>query len=94
MDALPYIVQVAFFGAAGTSFVLAHLKNVAATGMGQSEEPAKRWRIFRHPHKRADESPAALALRRAAAMQTAWGFAFLGGALIAPPVFRLLHIGA
>lgn len=94
MDALPYIVQIAFFGAAGTSFIMAHLKQSAARSAAGDEAPSKRWRLFRHPHKRADEPPTVMALRRAAAMQTAWGFAFLGGALIAPPLFRLLHIGA
>lgn len=92
MDALPYIVQIAFFGAAGSSFVLAHLKNLRANA-GQDVPPGARWRFFRHPHRAGAESPEQKALRRAAALQTAWGFCYLGGALATPLVFRAFSPG-
>ncbi|MDX2232949.1 MAG: hypothetical protein NW200_00495 [Hyphomonadaceae bacterium] len=93
MEALPYIIQIAFFGAAGSSFVMAHLKNLAASDQGDRSATEK-WRFFRHPHKRPGETREQLLLRRAAALQTAWGYCFLGGALATPLVFRALHIGA
>ena len=89
MAALPYIIQIAFFGAAGTSFILAHLKNLAASDMSGAPA-AQRWRFFRHPHKRGVETKAQLQLRRAAALQTTWGYCFLGGALLAPLIFHWL----
>lgn len=92
MDALPYIIQIAFFGAAGSSFIAAHLKNRAADNKGDAP-PMQRWRIFRHPHLSGDTREQRL-MRLAAASQTAWGFCFLGGAIVTPLVFRWLHIGA
>ena len=89
MAALPYIIQIAFFGAAGTSFVLAHLKNLAAADMS-GVPAAQRWRFFRHPHKHGVETKEQLQLRRAAALQTTWGYCFLGGALLTPLVFHWL----
>lgn len=91
MAMLPYIIQIAFFGAAGTSFIQAHLKNLAASDKS-GLPPAQRWRFFRHPHKRGAETKETLQLRRASALQTAWGYCFLGGALLTPLVFRWLHI--
>lgn len=93
MDALPFVIQIALFGAAGTSFVLAHLKNLRAADRSGAP-PMERWRIFRHPHAGRADTPDALRLRRAAALQTAWGFCYLAGAFAAPAVFRLLHVGA
>ncbi len=93
MAALPYIIQIALFGAAGTSFILAHLKNLAAADKGEAT-PVQRWRFFRHPHKRTGETREQMMLRRAAALQTAWGYCFLGGALVAPFVFKTLNFGS
>jgi len=78
--ALPYIVQIAVFGAAGTSFVSAHLKNLAADRLMKGVTAADRWRMFRFPHRRGPDRPEALKLRRAALVQTLWGAAFLLGA--------------
>ncbi len=93
MALLPFIIQIAFFGAAGTSFIFAHLKNQAARDTAAGD-PVRRWRVFRHPHLRADESVSANALKRAAALQSAWGFVYLGAAMATPYIFRFLHIGA
>jgi hypothetical protein len=94
MSALPYVVQIALFGAAGASFIMAHLKNLAASDLSGAP-PAQRWRVFRHPHRRgAHETREQLMLRRAAAIQTTWGYCFLAGALVTPPVLHWLHIGA
>ena len=43
LNAAPFILQIAFFGAAGASFVFAHLKNLAAQRQsGESGNPARR----------------------------------------------------
>lgn len=94
MAVLGYILQIALFGAAGTSFVTAHLKNLAARDIAAGRPPSERWRVFRHPHKPDEVPPAASALRGAAVLHTAWGFAFLGGAVFAPAIFRLFGAGA
>jgi hypothetical protein len=91
---LGYILQIAFFGAAGTSFIAAHLKNMAARDIAAGRPPSERWRVFRHPHKAHREPEGVAALRGAAVLHTAWGFAFLGGAAFAPAIFRLLGVGA
>jgi hypothetical protein len=93
MDALPYILQIALFGAAGTSFVIAHLKNLAASDRS-GVSPAERWRVFRLPHKRGPETAEQLRMRRQAALQSVWGFVFLGSAAVTPLLFRALHLGA
>lgn len=92
MALLPFIIQIAFFGAAGSSFILAHLKNQAARDMAAGD-PIRRWRVFRHPHLRNAEPLSALALKRAAALQSAWGFVYLGAAMATPYVFRFFHVG-
>jgi hypothetical protein len=90
MEALPYILQIAFFGAAGTSFVLAHLKNLAAGQQsGEAGNPAKRWRFWRHQHLRPPQDRDALKLRRASLMQSIWGFGFLVAGFATPFAFRL-----
>jgi hypothetical protein len=95
MEAAPYILQIAFFGAAGTSFVLAHLNNLAAREKsGESGNPAKRWRIWRHPHLGLRDERSVSQLRTAALMQSAWGFVFLIAGFATPAIFRFLHIGA
>ena len=93
MAMLPYIIQIAFFGAAGTSFIFAHLKNQAARDT-IAGDPVRRWRMFRHPHLPNAEPLTAIALKRAAALQSAWGFVYLGAAMATPYVFRFFNIGA
>lgn len=94
MEALPYILQITFFGAAGTSFVLAHLKNLAARERsGESGNPARRWRFWRHQHLKPPEDRDAEALKRASLMQSIWGFGFLVAGFATPSIFRLLNIG-
>lgn len=94
MNAAPYVVQIAFFGAAGTSFVLAHLKNLAARRQsGEDGNPAKRWRVFRHPHLRPPEDHNAAQLKQASLLQSIWGFGFLVAGFLTPFLFRLFHIG-
>jgi hypothetical protein len=95
MDAAPYILQIAFFGAAGTSFVLAHLKNLAAQGKsGEAGNPAKRWRLWRHPHLRVRDDQTVAQLKNASLLQSAYGFIFLVAGFVTPAIFRFLHIGA
>lgn len=91
-NALPFIVQIALLGAAGTQFVSAHLKNLRAADLAAGKTASERWRVFRHPHRRPDEPPAALALRRAALTQTLWGGAFLAGAFAARALIGALHL--
>lgn len=93
MEVLGFILQIAFFGAAGTSFITAHLKNQTARDIAAGLPPSQRWRIFRHPHREGEATPEASVLRAAAVLHTAWGFAFLGGALFAPAFFRLFGAG-
>ncbi|MDZ4777482.1 MAG: hypothetical protein SGJ23_11920 [Alphaproteobacteria bacterium] len=94
MEALPYILQIAFFGAAGTSFVLAHLKNLAAQRQsGEAGNPAKRWRFWRHQHLRPPENQTAAQLRRASLMQSIWGFGFLVAGFVTPFASRLFQTG-
>jgi len=95
MDALPYVLQIAFFGAAGTSFVLAHLKNLAAREKtGESGNPAKRWRFWRHQHLKPPANENADALKRASLSQSAWGFVFLVAGFATPSIFRFLFTGS
>jgi len=95
MDALPYILQIAFFGAAGTSFVLAHLKNLAARERsGESGNPAHRWRFWRHQHLKPPEQPDAETLKRASLMQSIWGFGFLVAGFVTPFASRLFQTGS
>lgn len=95
MDALPYILQIAFFGAAGTSFVLAHLKNLAAREKtGESGNPARRWRFWRHQHLKAPEDRDAAGLKHASLMQSCWGFGFLVAGFATPSIFRFLSLGS
>jgi hypothetical protein len=94
MEALPYIVQIALFGAAGTCFVFAHLKNLAAGRADESQPAAERWRVFRLPQLRRPQTPAQHKLRRDALAQSLFGFVFLIGAFVAPYVFSFLQIGA
>jgi hypothetical protein len=93
MALLPFVIQIAFFGAGGASFILAHLKNQAARDMAAGDH-ARRWRLWRHPHLTARDTPSALALKRAAVLQSAWGFVYLGAAVATPYVFRFFHIAA
>ena len=93
MAMLSYIIQIAFFGAAGTSFIFAHLKNQAARDTAAGD-PIRRWRVFRHPHLGANDAVSAIQLKRAAALQSAWGFVYLGAAMATPFVFRFIQGGA
>ena len=93
MAVLPYIIQIAFFGAAGASFVRAHLQNQAARDTAAGVEPARRWRMFRHPHRHDAAPLSAAVLKHAALLHSAWGFAYLGGAMATPFVFQLLGLG-
>jgi hypothetical protein len=94
MNAAPFILQIAFFGAAGTSFILAHLKNIAAQRQsGEHGNPAKRWRFWRHPHLRPLEDRSTAQLKRASLVQSIWGFVFLLAGFLTPPVFRFFQIG-
>lgn len=88
---LAIVLQVAVFGAAGTSFLSAHLKNMAADRLSRSEASGVRWRMFRLPHRRLGDPPAARALRRAALVQTLWGAAFLAGAFLIQTVIGAAH---
>lgn len=95
MDAAPFLLQIAFFGAAGTSFVMAHLKNLAAREKsGESGNPAKRWRLWRHPHLREPDNRTVSELRNAALLQSAYGFVFLLAGFATPALFRFLNIGS
>jgi len=94
MEALSYILQIAFFGAAGTSFVLAHLKNLAAQRQsGEAGNPAQRWRVWRHQHLRTPEDRTTADLRHASLMQSIWGFGFLVAGFVTPFAFRLFLTG-
>jgi hypothetical protein len=94
MNAAPFILQIAFFGAAGTSFIMAHLKNLAALRLsGEHGNPARRWRFWRHPHLREPDNLVAAQLKRASLMRSIWGFCFLIAGFLTPVVFRSLHIG-
>lgn len=94
LNAAPFILQIALFGAAGASFVFAHLKNLAAQRQsGETGNPGGRWRFWRHPHLPAPETAATRRLKQASLMQSIWGFVFLVGGFLTPFVFRFFHIG-
>ncbi len=95
VDAAPFILQIAFFGAAGASFVIAHLKNLDARRQsGETGNPASRWRFWRHPHLTPPESAATAHLKQASLVQSVWGFGFLVAGFLAPFIFRFFHIGS
>jgi len=88
------IVQLAFFGAAGTSFIAAHLKNQAMSKVSEGAPPSDRWRVFRFPHLAMQRRSAGAAHRRAAVRQTVWGFVFMLCGFAAGIVFQIFPVGA
>jgi hypothetical protein len=89
--ALPFILQMALFGAAGTIFVRSHLRSLNARTEAQREKPpSQRWRTFRHPHLSLYEDAPLTRRLGGIGKQTLWGFAFLLLGAVTPVLFQLV----
>lgn len=78
---LAYIAQIALFGAAGTMFIQSFLRMQAQRRDRGETNPAKSWRLWRHPHLAARRAPGDRAEARRIGVMMLWGVGFLGAAL-------------
>jgi len=89
--ALPFILQIALFGAAGTIFIRAHLRSTRARLEAKQEKgAADRWRTFRHPHLSLYEDAPLRQRLSEIGKQTLWGFAFLLLGAVTPVLFQIV----